>query len=283
MPLDAVAEILQGLLGDFSFHHDSIFGLHHKVHALTAFPPNDNMPDGAASSMEGSAIQNSTSQEASPQYNPAAQDGSTVEQDDANNQEVIVWENTEGLPSVTANTRSNAYLSTDIAEAPGESTFFPLFGCKCGEWGPAPVHPEIRFRPELLLNHPDFLSRVGALKVHMEDITTQPSTVHWDAQYNIRRFVSKADAAQGFLQLEQTLPPVPGSGSRMRFMTFCPPEGGGPHQYNLTVTALDMRGNPIEYFRDEKTTYTATPPSPEQPQQPLDQSAADQALQSQMQ
>lgn len=180
----------------------------------------------------------------------------------------IAWENTEGLPDVTINQQAAEYFSEDIGNLPGQSVFNPTFGCKCGDWRPAPTHPSITFRPEFLASHPDFLANVAKLKVHLEDTTA--NKVHWDAEYDIARFravrAAGSTAAPNFQKgLAETVPAIPSSGQALRFMTFCPPEGGPPHSYELTVTALDQFNDPIEYFSDAKTSLSVSPPPPEPP------------------
>eukprot|EP00747_Dinoflagellata_sp_TGD_P052070 gnl/TRDRNA2_/TRDRNA2_147701_c0_seq1.p1 gnl/TRDRNA2_/TRDRNA2_147701_c0~~gnl/TRDRNA2_/TRDRNA2_147701_c0_seq1.p1 ORF type:complete len:329 (+),score=68.99 gnl/TRDRNA2_/TRDRNA2_147701_c0_seq1:89-1075(+) len=168
------------------------------------------------------------------------------------------WAFEEGLPTVTVSKPSEAFFSKDIADLPGESVFKPTLACKCGDWSPAPAHPEIDFKPDFLASHHgDFFPRLSKLKVHMED-TTKPGTVHWDATYDVRRF-----HATGSQRLADTDPAIPGSGSQPRFMTFCPPELGPPHVYQLKVTALDAGDRPIEYFNEQTMEIVAKPPEPQ--------------------
>eukprot|EP00927_Polykrikos_kofoidii_P078694 TRINITY_DN75505_c0_g1_i1.p1 TRINITY_DN75505_c0_g1~~TRINITY_DN75505_c0_g1_i1.p1 ORF type:complete len:360 (-),score=51.82 TRINITY_DN75505_c0_g1_i1:75-1154(-) len=171
----------------------------------------------------------------------------------------LVWQNTEGLPTVTVTAPSQAYFSKDMADSPGEATFRPTLGCKCGNWRPAPSHPTIEFRKEFLQQHPTFKATVDKIRVHMEDITKQ--SVHWDAEYDIRRFMSKDPKMKDRLVLKETFPAVPGSGKQVRFMTFCPADG--PHTYKLRVTGLDREGAVIPYLSEVESTYEATPPAEE--------------------
>jgi len=166
------------------------------------------------------------------------------------------WENTEGLPKVTVVSSNGAYIAKDIADKPGESSFRPTLGCKCGLWEAAPSHPTIEFRKAFLTDHPDFQRRVRKLQVRMEDTTTPKTTVHWDAVYDLKRFLAPGKEPK----LVETLPAIPHSGTQLNFLTFCPPEGGPAHRYRLTVTALDDQDSPINYFTNEKSTYQAAPP-----------------------
>jgi len=170
------------------------------------------------------------------------------------------WENTEGLPTVTVASPSDTYFSQDIADAGDEGAFSPSLGCKCGAWRPAPSHPSLEFRRSFLEGHPDFLKRLRFLKVNMAE--TQPfQAVHWDATYDLKRFLSTADVASGKVKLPDSLPAVAGGGTQRRFMTFCPPEAGPAHTYSLKVTALDAQGKAIEYFKDKLSTIVAEPPA----------------------
>jgi len=175
--------------------------------------------------------------------------------------DAVEWENTEGLPKVTVSKASGVYVSKDIADKPGESAFNPTLGCKCGIWESAPSHPTIDFRKSFLADHEDFRRKVRKLKVHMEDTTTPKPVVHWDAAYDLKRFLGPDKMAD--LRLPEALPAIPHSGTQLNFLTFCPPEGRGSHQYRLTVTALDEQDNPISYFSNETSTYQAAPPAPE--------------------
>lgn len=175
------------------------------------------------------------------------------------------WENLEGLPGVTLSSPSDAYVSKDIADAPGISHFKPTLGCKCGDWRPAPAHPEIDFKPGFVASHSDFLDRVHKLQVHMEDVTAKK--VHWDAVYDLRKFLAVGDR----VRLVETTPAVVGRGSQLRFLQFCPPEGGQQHMYKLQVTALDARDKPIDYFQNKASTYFAQPPSTKPKTLPLGQ------------
>jgi len=171
------------------------------------------------------------------------------------------WVNMDGLPTVKTTSTSLAYVSRDIANSK-ESAMNPTFGCKCGSWQPALAHPEIDFRPEFLEGHPDFLRRVALLKVHLQDLTVDPTgvdkrSVHWDATYDIRRSINPDNSR---LRLSSSIPALPRSGAQLRFMTFCPPEGKGDHEYSLKVTALDKDEQSIEYFKDEEVRMKATPP-----------------------
>lgn len=181
----------------------------------------------------------------------------------------IEWENTEGAPEVTITQPAAEYFSEDIGTSPGTSVFNPTFGCKCGDWRAAPTHPSITFKDDFLAGHPDFLKNLAQLQVRMEDTTAKQ--VHWDATYDMLRFPSAARRRDGKYGLSEMMPAIAGSGKNLRFMTFCPPEGAAPHSYELTVTALDHTGNPMEYFNQSKTVLSATvpppKPEPEQPQQ----------------
>jgi len=189
------------------------------------------------------------------------------------------WTNTAGLPIVTQTSKNEKYFSPDIADSAGDGSFKPVFGCKCGDWNPAPTHPMIEFRDSFIQSHPKFTSQLRKLKVNMTDTTN--GQVHWDATYDLRRFASPEDLARsnqpgGKLKLLDTSPAEKGSGNQLRFMTFCPPEPGAgddmhpaekaiPHEYSLKVTALDADEQPIDGFADEESHYSAVPPEPEQP------------------
>lgn len=81
------------------------------------------------------------------------------------------------------------------------------------------------------------------MRVHVEDQETK--AVHWDAVYDL-------DHDEGLPKLSATTPAAPESGAQPRFLTFCPPEGGGAHRYELNVTALDAGGAPIGYAAGKK-------------------------------
>eukprot|EP00929_Paragymnodinium_shiwhaense_P081128 TRINITY_DN42391_c0_g1_i1.p1 TRINITY_DN42391_c0_g1~~TRINITY_DN42391_c0_g1_i1.p1 ORF type:complete len:370 (+),score=113.67 TRINITY_DN42391_c0_g1_i1:92-1201(+) len=175
------------------------------------------------------------------------------------------WANTEGLPTVTVKSTANQYNAIDMADGDGgkSSVFRPNLGCKCGDWRPAASHPTLVFKKGFLQAHPDFKNIVDKIKVHMEDTTENPPVVHWDAEYDLRRFTNPAQLAAGQIRLAETLPAIPGSGAQVRFMTFCPKDG--PHNYSLKVTALDTAGREIPYFKDAESTYEAIP-APEEPE-----------------
>lgn len=182
-------------------------------------------------------------------------------ENDAEERVEDLWENLDGLPQVRLSSPSDAYISKDMAESPGQSHFKPSLGCKCGLTQAAPAHPEIDFRQGFLDAHPDFIGRVRRLQVHMED-KTDPRVV-WDAEYDLRRFLVPGETPR----LADTTPAIPRSGTRPRFMTFCPPEGGSPHNYELAVSATDHWGTPIEYFQGKMSAYLAAPPVPASPRQ----------------
>lgn len=184
--------------------------------------------------------------------------------------EFPTWAGTRGLPSVQLVSQNEKYFSPDIADGGGDGAFKPIFGCKCGMWQPAPTHPTIQIRDSFEATHPNFIRRLRKLKVHMEDTTT--GKVHWDAAYDLRRFntpenLARAARPQGSLDLIDTMPADKGSGTQLRFMTFCPPESTGgqaaPHEYSLKVTALDENDQVIDGFVDEESRYVAAPPEPE--------------------
>lgn len=191
------------------------------------------------------------------------------------------WANTEGLPTVTVASKSDKYFSPDIATGAGDGEFKPIFGCKCGDWSPAPTHPIIEFRSDFIESHPKFIRTVRKLKVHMEDVS-DGGKVHWDATYDLKKFLTPAELARaagpgGKLSLKDTFPAEKGSGEQIRFMTFCPPEPSAgdadhppgdpqPHEYLLKVTALDADEKPVDDFVDDETRYIAAPP--EAPQAP---------------
>jgi len=223
-----------------------------------------------ASSFENNPVEDASSYNGNYQTDPSSNTG-TASSSNFNGRQGskaagALWENTAGLPTVTAVSQSAVYMSKDLGDIPGQgSTFLPTLGCKCGLWGPALAHPEIEFKQSFIRSHPDFVGRLAKLQVHMEDVTTPKPTTHWDATYDMRRFLGTADLAiPGRLRLWRTLPAVARLGTQRRFLTICPPEGGGPHQYSLKVTALDEADNPIEYFKDEVTTYQAQPPVSEE-------------------
>lgn len=176
------------------------------------------------------------------------------------------WTNTGGIPNVTTSGRNENYFSDDIAQATGDGNFKPIFGCKCNDWQPAPTHPQIKFRDTFTGKHPAFFKQLQKLKVHMEDTTAKK--VHWDAVYDLKHFMTPKDIQKamqpgGSIGLNDTTPAEPGSGTNLRFMTFCPPESGGqPHEYSLKVTALDASDKPIDGMIEEETRYTATPSPP---------------------
>lgn len=166
------------------------------------------------------------------------------------------WDNLDGLPKVIVSVPSAVYVSKDIATLPGQSRFKPSLGCKCGLIQPAPAHPEIDFRKSFLDAHPDFEERVRRLRVHMDDNTAQ--RVVWDAEYDLKRFLEPGVTPS----LAETIPAIERSGTQPRFLTFCPPENGPPHKYELTVSAADAWGNPIEYLQGNSSSYVAMPPEP---------------------
>jgi hypothetical protein len=174
------------------------------------------------------------------------------------------WTNTEGIPIVAQSTRNDKYYSPDMANSAGESNMKPIFGCKCGDWQPAATHPSITFQEDYIKKNPDFIRNIQKLKVHMEDTTV--NKLHWDAVYDVKKFMTPADIARsmapgGNITLTDTMPADKGTGQQIRFMTFCPPEGPGspPHEYLLKVTALDATDTPIPGFIDEESRYNATP------------------------
>lgn len=189
------------------------------------------------------------------------------------------WANTQGLPKVTLTAKSDKYFSPDIADGAGDSTFKPIFGCKCGDWQPASTHPEINFRDTWIASHPKFTKQLKKLKVHMEDTTV--GKVHWDATYDMKRFLTPEDAVLastpgGQVRLKETIPAIRGSGEQLRFMSFCPPEANPgddvtpaskavPHEYVLKVTALDADEQPIDGFLDDESRYLAIPADPDEP------------------
>jgi len=207
-------------------------------------------------------------------------DGKDPAEKDADGKEdpFPLWANTKGLPTVTLTSKSEKYFSPDIADAAGDGTFKPIFGCKCGDWQPAPTHPMIMFRDDYIKSHPQFTAQVRKLKVHMEDTTA--NKVHWDATYDLRRFLTveeraKANQPGGSLKLIDTIPADKGTGQQIRFMSFCPPEPrpgddmhspekAVPHEYLLKVTALNSDEQPIDGFVDDESRYSALPPEPEQ-------------------
>jgi len=192
------------------------------------------------------------------------------------------WANTAGLPTVTLTSRSEKYFSPDIADAAGDGSFKPIFGCKCGDWQPASTHPMIQFRDSYIQSHPNFTKQLRKLKVHMEDTTV--GKVHWDATYDVKRFLTPEDLAKanvpgGQVKLKDTTPAEKGTGQQIRFMTFCPPEASAgdedhapgqtiPHEYLMKVTALDADEQPIDGFVDDESRYSAAAPEPEQPPGP---------------
>lgn len=203
------------------------------------------------------------------------------------------WANTKGLPTVMNTAKSDNYFSPDIATGAGDGTFKPVFGCKCGDPQPAPTHPMIQFRETFIQGHPTFTQRLRKLKVHMEDTTA--NKVHWDATYDLRRFLTadnlaKASQPGGSLKLTDTMPAEKGGGTQLRFMTFCPPAATAgaapaPHEYTLKVTALDEDEQPIDGFVDDVSRYSATPAAPEPapgPEAILPSEAAAQAEQEQL-
>lgn len=194
------------------------------------------------------------------------------------------WVNTAGLPIVTTTSKNDKYFSPDIATGEGDGTFKPTFGCKCGDWQPAPTHPIIQFRDSFIAGHPKFTRNVRKLKVHMEDVSMNPPKVHWDATYDLKSFLNSEDSAKamtpgGAVKLKDTYPAEKGTGEQLRFMTFCPPEPSPgdadhapgepvPHEYSLKVTALDVDEQPVDGFVDEESRYSASPPEPEPQPQP---------------
>lgn len=186
-----------------------------------------------------------------------------------------LWQNLEGLPRVSVLNPSDAYFSKDLADLPQESRSSPTFGCKCDNWQPALTHPQLDFRRDFLVAHPDFLPRVRSLKVHMEDLSMP--RVHWDAEYDIKHFLEPGETPR----LAENTPALPGSGEQPRFMTFCPRTGGPPHNYELSVTALDRQGLPIEYFDGKTSLYVAEPPAPASGAQP-EELEAEQAVAAQL-
>lgn len=211
--------------------------------------------------------------------NAEAEEGKTSEGKTPADDPFAPWTNTAGLPTVTLTSKNEKYFSPDMADAAGDGSFKPTFGCKCGDWNPAPTHPMIEFRDSFIQSHPKFTSQLRKLKVDMTDTTA--GKVHWDATYDIRRFSTPEDLARssqpgGSLKLSDTMPAEKGSGNQLRFMTFCPPEPSAgddthaaekaiPHEYLLKVTALDADEQPIDGFVDEESRYSAVPPEPEQP------------------
>jgi len=97
----------------------------------------------------------------------------------------------------------------------------------------------------------------------MEDTTEDPPVVHWDAQYDMQRFRGGEEAEAGTMTLKETHPSIPGSGSQVEFMTFCPKDGV-THSYSLKVTAIDRDGNEMEELKDSESTFQATPPLDEE-------------------
>merc|ERR1712070_230285 len=117
----------------------------------------------------------------------------------------------------------------------------------------APSHPSIQLNSDFVKGHPAFAKNVERLSVHMEDTTKQPPVVHWDAEYDVSRFMRKEHKVADIINLPETLPAVPGSGKQVRFMTFCPQDG--PHTYSLKVTAIDKSGEEMELLKDAESTY----------------------------
>mmetsp|Transcript_71733 Transcript_71733/g.171393 ORF Transcript_71733/g.171393 Transcript_71733/m.171393 type:complete len:315 (+) Transcript_71733:100-1044(+) len=165
-----------------------------------------------------------------------------------------MWENLDGLPEVKVTSPAVAYFSKDIG-AGEDGEMKPTFGCKCGagDWRPAMSHPSITFRQEFVDLHPDFLGRVQKLRINLVNDNTQKT--QWDATYDLLRFLKSGDVPT----LTETTPAIPGSGTQLRFLTFCPEAA---QNYTLKVTALDSNGDPIDYFEDDEMHLNATPGPP---------------------
>mmetsp|Transcript_31583 Transcript_31583/g.87094 ORF Transcript_31583/g.87094 Transcript_31583/m.87094 type:complete len:329 (-) Transcript_31583:79-1065(-) len=138
-----------------------------------------------------------------------------------------------GMPSPT-------FYSPDIADNEvGEykSKLRPNLMCKCGGWQPAPSHPTIKFIGGREPFPPQDIARV---RVQMEDTTSKPHVLHWEAEYNMQRF--RNGVAPKDMILRETHPSEPQWGRQRRFMTFCP-KGDEDRSYNLKLTYVDTQGH----------------------------------------
>eukprot|EP00397_Hematodinium_sp_SG-2012_P048434 GEMP01055483.1.p1 GENE.GEMP01055483.1~~GEMP01055483.1.p1 ORF type:complete len:285 (+),score=60.65 GEMP01055483.1:225-1079(+) len=142
------------------------------------------------------------------------------------------WQNTAGQPNVTVSGEASAFSLPDITSPP--------FKCRTRMgWLPAMSHPTIKFRPDFLVAHPDFLTGMSSIHVTMKDVTK--GDTHWDASYPL-----------GMFPMNTLSPSFPASsGAKQRFWTFCPP-AGETHSYELKVGAYDKTNQPIEYFREDE-------------------------------
>lgn len=167
------------------------------------------------------------------------------------------WQNAKGYSMASVAEKASEIWSKDIGDFESEDIpgkFNPVFGCKCGHWGPALTHPTIEFQKPFLEQHKDLAQKLHKLKVHLEDDTKQPPVVHWDAVYDLRRFMHPED--HSVPKLKETDPAVVDSGEQTRFKTFCPPPGE-EHKYTLKVTALDGQDQAIPYAKELEMKLTA--------------------------
>jgi len=251
--------------------------LRHGAHLGASFMAAAGSEDAAAEA-EKTAVGGAGSEDAAAEAEKTAMGGVQEGKDDP----YPAWANTAGLPTVTLTSRSDKYFSPDIADAAGDGSFKPIFGCKCGDWQPASTHPMIEFRDSYIQSHPNFTKQLKKLKVHMEDTTV--GKVQWDATYDVKRFLTPEDLAKAYVpggkvKLKDTIPADKGTGQQIRFMTFCPPEANAgdenhapgttiPHEYLMKVTALDADEQPIDGFVDDESRYSAAAAEPEQPPGP---------------